>query len=503
MKGVNLFSLLIIGISIESALTHTILFLSLPYYGHINPMVSLAHELSKNGHTSHVMIADKFKDNLKLGKGVHHLKVEEYPEIAQFDKLAQKLFTLHPDASWRETQKVFHQICDRYLFDKELFERIKSVNASLAVIDEVFPGNFLSVFPYRLGIPFVLMGAQNQVNLHRTPWAINVFPHKTLVNSDRMSFLRRLSNALLMLTEYILPALGTPGRNIKEYAPELTDINFEKLLRKAELYIIDYDVFLDYPRSALPNVKYIGGIATKPAERLQGDLLEFVNTSKHGIIVVSHGTLVHWKADHLKKMEEAFSKIKYDVVWKHSNSSYSHPNVLLTKWLPQNDLLGHPKTKLFITHCGNSGQYESLYHAVPMIGFPVFADQPFNGYRMQVKGYGISMDMNNYSVDELIKNIEEVIENPKYKKSIAKASKMFRSQKERPAERAARHIDEIIKYGGSHLRSACQDIPLYQFLLLDVWTVLLSATFVILYLIIFILRKCFSYICQRKKTKID
>jgi UDP:flavonoid glycosyltransferase YjiC (YdhE family) len=45
-------------------------------------------------------------------------------------------------------------------------------------------------------------------------------------------------------------------------------------------------------------------------------------------------------------------------------------NVLFLPWLPQNDLLGHPKTKLFITHCGKNGIFEALYHGIPMIGFP-------------------------------------------------------------------------------------------------------------------------------------
>ena len=39
---------------------------------------------------------------------------------------------------------------------------------------------------------------------------------------------------------------------------------------------------------------------------------------------------------------------------------------------------GHPKTKGFITHSGTNGTYEAIYHEVPMVGFPVFADQPHN-----------------------------------------------------------------------------------------------------------------------------
>ncbi|CAE1292247.1 UGT [Acanthosepion pharaonis] len=380
------------------------------------------------------------------------------------------------EVSERETFQALHRVCDRYLFDEDLFLKLKSFNASLAIIDANFMSNCLVVFAYKLRIPFIVFGIHNHVNIHRTPWAFSVFRHMLSLQPKGTPFFQRISNTLANVRDYLRPAIGSPGRSIKDYVPGRPDIPFEDLFRQAELFIVDSDVFLDPALPALPNVKYIGGMASQPAEPLQGNILDFINASKNGVIVVSPGSLISWEI-HARKMEEAFSKIKYDVVWKHSNSSYSRPNVLLTKWLPQNDLLGHPNTKLFITHCGNSGQYESLYHAVPMIGFPVFADQPFNGYRMQIKGYGISMDMYTYTVDELVKNIKEVIENPRYKKNIAKASMIFRSQKERPAEKAARHIDEIMKYGGDHLRSECQHIPLYQFLMLDIWAVLLSATF--------------------------
>ena len=133
-----------------------------------------------------------------------------------------------------------------------------------------------------------------------------------------------------------------------------------------------------------------------------------------------------------------------------------------------------------------------------MIGFPVLADQPFNGRRMAVKGFGISMNIYTYTVDELVRNINEVIENPKYKKNIAKASKMFRAQKERPSEKAARLIDEMIQYGGEHLRAECQDIPLYQFLMLDIWTVLFVTVFLSLHLVIYILRKCLLLLLRSK-----
>lgn len=50
-------------------------------------------------------------------------------------------------------------------------------------------------------------------------------------------------------------------------------------------------------------------------------------------------------------------------------------NVRIQPWLPQQDLLGHPGVKAFLTHGGIHSMYEGIYHAVPMVLMPLAADQ--------------------------------------------------------------------------------------------------------------------------------
>ena len=60
-------------------------------------------------------------------------------------------------------------------------------------------------------------------------------------------------------------------------------------------------------------------------------------------------------------------------------------NVFCTKWFPQNDLLGHPKVNAFLSHGGFNGVNEAAYHGVPVVGFPLFADQFDNIARLQYR----------------------------------------------------------------------------------------------------------------------
>ena len=52
---------------------------------------------------------------------------------------------------------------------------------------------------------------------------------------------------------------------------------------------------------------------------------------------------------------DTFKELKdIPIIWKWDDVPDGIPkNVLIQKWLPQNDLLPHPNLKVFVTHGGN------------------------------------------------------------------------------------------------------------------------------------------------------
>lgn len=46
---------------------------------------------------------------------------------------------------------------------------------------------------------------------------------------------------------------------------------------------------------------------------------------------------------------------------KFSDEKVWPKHILTQKWIPQNDLLGHSNTVLFIGHCGSSSQFEVVF----------------------------------------------------------------------------------------------------------------------------------------------
>lgn len=92
---------------------------------------------------------------------------------------------------------------------------------------------------------------------------------------------------------------------------------------------------------------------------------------------VSFGTLARPTTEQAEILYAAVKALNYPVIWKFNGFERPHANanLLIRDWVPQNDLLGHPKCRLFVSHGGINGVLEAAYHGVPIAGYPMFADQ--------------------------------------------------------------------------------------------------------------------------------
>ena len=84
------------------------------------------------------------------------------------------------------------------------------------------------------------------------------------------------------------------------------------------------------------------------------------------------------------------------------------------KWIPQTDLLAHKDIRAFVSHVGHNSLYESAYHRVPLVAFPLYGDQFFNAKKVEHFGLGVSVDQSNFDVEQLVEKIEHVINEPRY-----------------------------------------------------------------------------------------
>ena len=130
-------------------------------------------------------------------------------------------------------------------------------------------------------------------------------------------------------------------------------------------------------------------------------------------------------------------------------------------------MLAHPNTRLFFTHCGMHGVMEAVYHAVPMVGLPVFIDQGDVLVRMKEAGVATGLDK-FATADEIHSAVVEVLETPGYGENVRRLSGMMRSRRGRPMEDAVWLLEMVAGTGGAdHLKVGSRRLHLFQFYCLD------------------------------------
>ncbi|KAK6023447.1 UDP-glucoronosyl and UDP-glucosyl transferase [Ostertagia ostertagi] len=255
------------------------------------------------------------------------------------------------------------------------------------------------------------------------PMVPSYIPPIAMESTDEMNFYERTKSLIgQLLTVYIWRRTYADQetaifREIDPNFPHIVDIT-----EHCPLVMVNSNELYELPRPTLAKIVNIGGIGmqlndTRPlppefhriAENCEG-LVVF----SLGSIAPSHLMPETWK----KAFLEAFTRFKnlhfvfryegsdlngkaglvcknfplgkkgsaLETFWKdrptvNSDSVISDrlpPNVHLFKWIPQADLLRHPKTVAFITHGGYNSLQEVITAGVPLITIALWGDQPRN-----------------------------------------------------------------------------------------------------------------------------
>ncbi|XP_065208667.1 UDP-glycosyltransferase UGT5-like [Planococcus citri] len=353
-------------------------------------------------------------------------------------------------------------------------------------------GNFL--FPDLDG----LMG--NPVNPSYVPSALSGF-------SSRMDFFQRLQNT----KDYLLNLL------INWYYIREADIFANKYFKSPPIQEIYYDRvslvfsnshFCFLPKPTAPGTVDIAGIHIGKPSLLPKEIQTFIESSTEGVIYLSLGSVTKFSGlpKHIQdSFVQILQKLPYRVIWRHDKPETipkASKNILVKKWLPQKDILAHPKVILFISHCGIFSTYEAIYFGVPILAFPVIYDQFTNAAILENLQVAVTLDWRTFEQEYLQSSIEDVIENKKYRDNIEKLSNIFRDRPQSPQNTLLYWVDYVLRHKHvSHLKPAGAKLPFHQYLLLDV-ILFLSVVFIVISCIIyFILKKLVSILGNMLRKK--
>ncbi|CAH2090189.1 unnamed protein product [Euphydryas editha] len=399
-----------------------------------------------------------------------------------------------------------YEACEAFLSDIETRSFLRSGrNYDLIILDGAYPECAFGLV-YRMKVPFMYI---NTVAFYASPTSgsgspapFSVTPFFARSFTDNMGFLDRSVNAFWHLGSLLghgisVTILQTVLR--RHFGPKMPHVY--DMAKNVSFILQNGHYSVTYSRPFLPNVAEVACIHCKESKKLHADLEEWIaGAGEAGFVYVSMGSSVKTNKMPLaahRLFIDALKRLPQRVLWKQDgdqNMTDIPSNIRLYKWLPQQDLLGHPKIKAFVTHGGLLSMFETVYHGVPIITIPVFCDHDANAAKAEVDGYARKLDLQYLTSDKLYKAIKDVIVEPKYKIHVKNRQTLLRDQKESPLERAIYWTEYVIRHKGAyHLQSPAKDLNFFQYYMLDVALTFFVLLLTSLALISYTLR--FSFIC--------
>ncbi|XP_028746244.1 UDP-glucuronosyltransferase 2B17-like isoform X2 [Peromyscus leucopus] len=357
-----------------------------------------------------------------------------------------------------EFSDTYQSICEDTVTNKQLMTKLQNSKFDVLFSDAIGPcGELIAEL---LQIPFLYsLRFTPGYTMEKYSGGLTLPPsYVPMILSGlggQMTFMERVRNMICMLYFNFWSQTFNEKKWSQFYSETLgRPTTLAETRGKAQMWLIRSYWDLEFPHPTLPNVDYVGGLHCKPAKPLPKVL---------------------WRFD--GKTPDTLG-----------------PNTRVYKWLPQNDLLGHPKTKAFVTHGGANGVYEAIHFGIPMVGIPLFGEQHDNIANMVAKGAAVALNIRTMSRSDLLNALEAVIENPSYKENAMWLSTIHHDQLVKPLDRAIFWIEFVMRHkGAKHLRPLAFNLTWYQYHSLDVIGFLLACVAAMAFLAI----KFCSFIYQK------
>ncbi|XP_042233287.1 UDP-glycosyltransferase UGT5-like isoform X2 [Homarus americanus] len=370
---------------------------------------------------------------------------------------------------------------------KDLYDKRKDFD--LIVVNHMF--NEVA-YPFVHEVPFITV-ATSGMDPRQSAVLGNVLNPAYVSNlltelPSPMSVWHRLQNLLMHVSFSvywrnwaIVPLIQ---KEISAQFPELPPLL--DLERNMSLALLNSHFTISKSVPLLPSQVEVGAMHCRPANPLPQELESWITgAGAEGVIYFSLGSVARGNSmpvQYRNLFLQAFRRLPQRVIWKYEGELEDVPdNVMINKWLPQQDILAHDNVKVFITHGGLLSLQESIYHVTPLLALPIFGDQPKNGRFVRDSGLGHFLVWEELTEDLIVNALTDIISDPKYKENVMKMSAGLRDQLISPKELAVFWTEYVIRQRGApQLRSPAAQLSWVEFLMLDV-LLLLHLALLVLY----------------------
>jgi zeaxanthin glucosyltransferase len=388
----------------------------MPFVGHLNPMTALGRKLQSRGHEVAVI---GVPDVEPLARAADLTFVpfceEEYP-VGSIAKLYAPISKLHGLEAAR--QSVRDKNAGLFTAaSRELPWKLTQTGIEALIIDVIH--TYLELVPLSMGMPYAQVSTGLPLDLSgSTPPFFFSWPHETTITA------RDRNREGLKAAGEIFAAIVPLAKSYAEKVGLRIDWNDPAATISKLAVITQTPREFDFPGIPWPSHFHYAGpfhdddgreAIPFPWEKLDGKPL----------VYASMGTLVNGSENIYRTMLLALRSLpEIQVVLsigrniKPETLGTLPKNVIVVRTAPQIQLL--KRASLCITHAGLNTALEALANGVPMVAIPIGYDQPGVAARIAYHGVGEFLDIEHLSVERVRQLIEQVLENPQYRKRARK-----------------------------------------------------------------------------------
>nr|QVG59862.1 UDP-glucuronosyltransferase [Nilaparvata lugens] len=488
-----LWTIIVIGSSICPRVENARIFalFPTPSYSHQQPMLALSKALASRGHNLTVITTNPNEYPIE-----NHQEIDVGHFYGQW-KMRQKEigFSLQARRSayeWLSQCSLgVNHFCELVLGSNEVQQLIRSNNNNHSEYDLIL---YEPLYPCTLGFVHLFNNPPVVAVLSMPSHVYTDFMLGNTINpsymplhisplNDNLNLVQRLWNTYLYLYLLYLQFFYINDNQsliMKKYFGEETP-SIEALQSNISLVLYSNDLSTTYPKPLQPHVIPVGALHLTDNKPIPEDFKKWMDEAEEGVIIFSLGSNMQGTSVSEEKRAifvQAFSMYpQVRVIWKWE-SDQKIPgltnNVLTTKWLPQQDILAHPKVRFFMSQVGLQSMQEAIHNAVPVLGVPIFGDQDFNARKLASEGAGIVVEFESLTLDILNQSIHDLLTHTSYKDNMQRLSRISKDKQSDALSTAVWWVEYVLRHKGAHhLRPAVIKLKWYQAYLLDVLAITL------------------------------
>ncbi|KJH46551.1 UDP-glucoronosyl and UDP-glucosyl transferase [Dictyocaulus viviparus] len=497
-------------------------------YSHMNFMGKIADILVDAGHD--VVTFQPIIDMYLVGNGTTKSRLIQTHMVK---RLEAEMETLHR----RETQEpvwtanvinpigvlaflpLLNELVENTLSEvldrKEVLNQLKSENFDIA-ITELFDFIGFGVLE-AIGVKNIIGAHSSGCVIEGTALSIGLpifpsyMPASFGITSDLSDLSTRASNLLFtFLSWYFQTSVAKTAERVMMKKLGTTATPIWETVSNMTWVLINSEPLLDFSTPTLNNVVTVGGLGVHDPKPLNEEWNRTLSLRQRTVLI-SFGTVAPsmFMPNSMKqaiiKVIKSYPNITF--IWKYEQDNEpimnGMENLILSKWLPQADLLADKRLTLFITHGGAGSMMECATQGKPMIVVPLFGDQVRNARLIEKFGVGILLYKAQLWKSSILHDaIATIINDNSYRIAAQRLQRLLSKRPYSPREKLIKTIMLAGEFGNlPELHVTGRKLNLFVYHNIDLILLILLVTGMFTLIIFYVTSKLVMYCVGNEKIK--